>query len=260
AARQRVPGDVGPGESRDRGAAGARAIPRSARARARRVPHAPHDAPEAGGHALRRSAPDARRGARTDVRPPRTDPGRAVGRSRPCRPRGGLRPRAGHQPGRGVDPDGRAESATMSRDGGLRLRAGSGTEPPGGPGPDAPPGSRGRPSLPGRAERPRGGKRMTPAETLDRADVLVIGGGVLGCSALYQLARRGVDVALVERGELNREASGSNAGTLHVQMPGKHFRLNYDRPDVSAAERDHVCATDRLYAEAARMWRSLETD
>ena len=60
-----------------------------------------------------------------------------------------------------------------------------------------------------------------PPELLDRADVLVIGGGVLGCAALYHLARRGVDVAFVERGELNREASGSNPGTLHVQMPGK---------------------------------------
>jgi glycine/D-amino acid oxidase-like deaminating enzyme len=101
---------------------------------------------------------------------------------------------------------------------------------------------------------------MMPSEALDRTDVLVIGGGVLGCAALYYLARRRVDVALVERGELNREASGSNAGTLHVQMPGKHFRLNYDRPDLGAVERDHVCATDRLYAEAARMWRTLEAD
>src|SRR5262245_46006133 len=43
-------------------------------------------------------------------------------------------------------------------------------------------------------------------------------------------------------------------------MPGKHFRLNYDRPDVTAGEREHVCATDRLYAEAARMWATLETE
>jgi glycine/D-amino acid oxidase-like deaminating enzyme len=94
----------------------------------------------------------------------------------------------------------------------------------------------------------------------DRADVLVVGGGVLGCAAAYQLARRGVDVLLIERGELNREASGSNAGTLHVQMPGKHFRVNYDGRDLTAAERAHVCATDRLYAEAARMWRTLEAE
>ncbi len=101
---------------------------------------------------------------------------------------------------------------------------------------------------------------MTAPDELGRADVLVIGGGVLGCSAAYHLARRGVDVLVVERGELNREASGSNAGTLHVQMPGKHFRLNYDRPDLTRAEREHVCATDRLYAEAARMWRTLEAE
>jgi glycine/D-amino acid oxidase-like deaminating enzyme len=101
---------------------------------------------------------------------------------------------------------------------------------------------------------------MTPPDELDRTDVLVIGGGVLGCAAAYHLARRGVDVLIVERGELNREASGSNAGTLHVQMPGKHFRLNYDRPDLTAAEREHVGATDRLYAEAARAWETLETE
>jgi glycine/D-amino acid oxidase-like deaminating enzyme len=97
-------------------------------------------------------------------------------------------------------------------------------------------------------------------EGLDRTDVLVVGGGVLGCAAAYHLARRGVDVLVVERGELNREASGSNAGTLHVQMPGKHFRAHYDRPDLTAAEREHVCATDRLYAEAARAWRTLEAE
>jgi glycine/D-amino acid oxidase-like deaminating enzyme len=101
---------------------------------------------------------------------------------------------------------------------------------------------------------------MSASGELERADVLVIGGGVLGCAAAYHLARRGVDVLLVERGELNREASGSNAGTLHVQMPGKHFRLNYDGRALTAAEREHVRATDRLYAEAARIWETLEAE
>jgi glycine/D-amino acid oxidase-like deaminating enzyme len=101
---------------------------------------------------------------------------------------------------------------------------------------------------------------MTAPGDLERVDVLVVGAGVLGCAAAYHLARRGVDVLIVERGELNREASGSNAGTLHVQMPGKHFRAHYDRPDLTAAEREHVGATDRLYAEAARAWRTLEAE
>ena len=43
-------------------------------------------------------------------------------------------------------------------------------------------------------------------------DVLIIGGGIAGVSLAYYLARAGVDVVLVERGELNREASGTNAG------------------------------------------------
>jgi glycine/D-amino acid oxidase-like deaminating enzyme len=101
---------------------------------------------------------------------------------------------------------------------------------------------------------------VTATAELGRADVLVIGAGVLGCTVAYHLVRRGADVLVVERGELNREASGSNAGTLHVQMPGKHFRANYDRADLTAGEREHVRATDRLYAEAARAWKALEAD
>lgn len=101
---------------------------------------------------------------------------------------------------------------------------------------------------------------MTPTGAPDRADVLVIGAGVLGCAAAYHLARRGLGVLVAERGEPNREASGSNAGTLHVQMPGKHFRAHYDRPDLTATEREHVRATDRLYAAAARAWQTLDAE
>ena len=101
---------------------------------------------------------------------------------------------------------------------------------------------------------------MSEPGPAERADVLVIGAGVLGCAAAYHLARRGADVLIVERGEPNREASGSNAGTLHVQMPGKHFRANYDGRDLTAAEREHVRATDRLYREAACAWAGLEAE
>jgi glycine/D-amino acid oxidase-like deaminating enzyme len=54
--------------------------------------------------------------------------------------------------------------------------------------------------------------------TAESVDVLVIGGGgVLGAATAYYLARKGTDVLRVERGALNREASGANAGTLHIQ-------------------------------------------
>jgi glycine/D-amino acid oxidase-like deaminating enzyme len=48
--------------------------------------------------------------------------------------------------------------------------------------------------------------------------VLVIGGGVTGCAAAYYLARAGAGVTLVERYDLNTQASGRNAGGLHGQI------------------------------------------
>ena len=58
-------------------------------------------------------------------------------------------------------------------------------------------------------------------------DVLVIGGRILGCATAYSLAKRGTEVLLVERGGLNREASGTNAGSLHIQIHAAHFRFQY---------------------------------
>jgi glycine/D-amino acid oxidase-like deaminating enzyme len=48
--------------------------------------------------------------------------------------------------------------------------------------------------------------------------VLVIGGGVTGCAAAYYLAGARADAALVERHDLNTQASGRNAGGLHGQI------------------------------------------
>ena len=50
-------------------------------------------------------------------------------------------------------------------------------------------------------------------------DVLVVGGGLAGCSMAYFLAREGVDVILIERFDLSSQASGANAGSLHCQIP-----------------------------------------
>ena len=50
-------------------------------------------------------------------------------------------------------------------------------------------------------------------ETVDqKADVVVIGGGIVGCATAYNLARRGVSVVLVEKGEIASEQSGRNWG------------------------------------------------
>ncbi|MBM7702717.1 glycine oxidase ThiO [Metabacillus iocasae] len=48
-------------------------------------------------------------------------------------------------------------------------------------------------------------------------DVLVIGGGIIGCSTAYQLAKQGVKVAIVERNQIGCEASSAAAGILGAQ-------------------------------------------
>lgn len=49
-------------------------------------------------------------------------------------------------------------------------------------------------------------------------DAAVVGGGIHGCTVALFLARGGMRVALLERGSLCREASGTNAGTLTMHM------------------------------------------
>lgn len=46
------------------------------------------------------------------------------------------------------------------------------------------------------------------------ADVIIVGGGVIGCATAYFLARERASVTLLERGELAGEASGAAAGML----------------------------------------------
>jgi len=46
------------------------------------------------------------------------------------------------------------------------------------------------------------------------ADVVVVGGGVIGCAIAYYLTQAGVGVTIVERGEIGGEASGAAAGML----------------------------------------------
>ncbi|MCX5731007.1 MAG: FAD-dependent oxidoreductase, partial [Deltaproteobacteria bacterium] len=52
----------------------------------------------------------------------------------------------------------------------------------------------------------------------DRAEVVIIGGGILGLSLAYELGRRGVrDVVVLERSYLNSGASGRNGGGVRAQ-------------------------------------------
>ncbi|MBS1301481.1 FAD-binding oxidoreductase [Loktanella sp. SALINAS62] len=56
-----------------------------------------------------------------------------------------------------------------------------------------------------------------------KADVIVIGGGITGMMTAWNLADAGRDVVLLESGELGAQASGANAGSLHLQIQYPEF-------------------------------------
>lgn len=103
----------------------------------------------------------------------------------------------------------------------------------------------GAPGLDG-AEHSRGGA----GGRLDEADVLIIGGGLVGCAVAYYLAREGVDCLVVDRGEINREGSGTNAGSLHIQIR-RQERLYRD---------DVLRKFIPMKVAAGRMWANLERE
>jgi glycine oxidase len=71
------------------------------------------------------------------------------------------------------------------------------------------------------------------------SDMLIIGGGVIGCALAESLAREGLSVTLLERGLIGREASWAAAGMLAPQS----------EMEAPGAYLDFCLASRRLYPE-----------
>jgi glycine/D-amino acid oxidase-like deaminating enzyme len=95
----------------------------------------------------------------------------------------------------------------------------------------------------------------TAAELPAETDVLIVGGGVAGVALAYYLAGEGVETVLVERSALNREASGTNAGSMHLQIAIHQLTS----PDVSDAV-ERLTEETRLAAQAAELWHGWERE
>ena len=85
----------------------------------------------------------------------------------------------------------------------------------------------------------------------DRAEVVIIGGGVVGACVAHELVSAGKDVLLVERDDINLQASGSNAGSLHVQL------LSFDFGEKAEAGGGPAAATLPLGPWAVALWQDL---
>lgn len=89
-----------------------------------------------------------------------------------------------------------------------------------------------------------------PTETVD---TLVIGGGVAGSCLAYWLAGEGIDTMVVERDEVNLQASGANAGSLHVQLLAFDYSLD-------AAPGNRAADTLPLGPASVALWQQIQRD
>ena len=84
------------------------------------------------------------------------------------------------------------------------------------------------------------------------ADLVIIGGGVTGISAALFAAQAGASVVCLDRGRINGEASGGNAGSLHLQL------LSWDFGGKAVGDGDLQLRTLPLQQESISLWRLLE--
>lgn len=66
---------------------------------------------------------------------------------------------------------------------------------------------------------------MSEARSSGSPDVIIVGGGIVGCALAYDLTSRGATVVLVDRRELAREASWASAGIIVPPDPAMGARL-----------------------------------
>lgn len=83
---------------------------------------------------------------------------------------------------------------------------------------------------------------------MTRADLLVVGGGIVGLCAAITAAEQGAAVTIVDAGV--NAGTTANAGSLHVQLQSRFLRLYPDQAH-------HVEASLPLYLDAVREWDRL---
>lgn len=101
--------------------------------------------------------------------------------------------------------------------------------------------------------RPAAGLPFEPLR-VSHVDLAVIGAGVTGLCAAWEASRRGASVVCLDRGEPSAEASGGNAGSLHLQL------LSWDFGAKAVATTSPALRTLPLQRDSIAQWRDIETE
>ena len=100
----------------------------------------------------------------------------------------------------------------------------------------------------------RPGRMSSEPLARDAADLVIIGCGVTGMSAALYAARAGASVICLDRGRVNGEASGGNAGSLHLQL------LSWDFGGKAVGDGSLQLRTLPLQQESIALWQRLESE
>ena len=84
--------------------------------------------------------------------------------------------------------------------------------------------------------------------------IAVIGGGIMGVSTCYNLLKHEKDICLIDRLQPNSQASGSNAGSLHVQL------LSYDFDPSNLNQIENMKTLLKLQKKAVSDWKDVENE
>lgn len=92
------------------------------------------------------------------------------------------------------------------------------------------------------------------SKSTSKTDILIVGGGLAGCATAYYLAKAGAEVLVIERDELNLQASGANAGSFHAQIPHLTFCEQGD------AWGQNFAPVVEMLVAGIELWRGIEAE